>query len=157
MPAKKRSKLPMTHYEKRRLATLKRVEEALDRLIKGYPTHEGLKDSLCRITVTTVAKEARVSRNTVYALPNIVERIEKIAEQWDPASRPPTKDDKIDELRHINKDQQVQLRQLATENAILLKRTMAAEKETAKLDKAHQHLTKKYRKIQSLNRVSLKP
>ena len=53
-------KLRLNPYEKRRRDTERKLREALERLVKGLPTLPELQKRSYRLTVTTLAQEARV-------------------------------------------------------------------------------------------------
>lgn len=58
---------PTAPHEKRRLGTEQSLRAALGRLIGGVPSHPSLRGRTYRLTVSALAREARVSRNTIYA------------------------------------------------------------------------------------------
>lgn len=65
--ARKLSKTPaLTPHEKRLRNTDRKLREALERLVKGLPTHPDLQKRSYRLTVATLAREARVGRNAIY-------------------------------------------------------------------------------------------
>jgi hypothetical protein len=123
MAGKPRSNKPATPYEKRRLDIERRLQEALERLVSGAPKHPSLRG---QVSVSTLAREARVSRNTIYANHrSILEQLN--SDHSVPARIRPTPKQKIAELRAMIEQMQLQKRQLATENAALLKRAIDAE------------------------------
>jgi hypothetical protein len=64
---RKSSKMPaLTPHEKRLRNTDRKLREALERLVKGLPTHPDLQKRSYRLTVATLAREARVGRNAIY-------------------------------------------------------------------------------------------
>lgn len=66
--ARKTSKMPaLTPAEKRLRNTHCKLRDALERLVKGLPTHPDLQKRSYRLTVATLAREARVGRNAIYA------------------------------------------------------------------------------------------
>ncbi|WP_269274629.1 hypothetical protein [Sinorhizobium psoraleae] len=65
--ARKPSKTPaLTPHEKRLRNTDRKLREALERLVKGLPTHPDLQKRSYRLTIATLAREARVGRNAIY-------------------------------------------------------------------------------------------
>ena len=65
--ARKSSKKPaLTPHEKRLRNTDRKLREALERLVKGMPTHPDLQKRSYRLTIATLAHEARVGRNAIY-------------------------------------------------------------------------------------------
>src|SRR5260370_19427325 len=67
MACEPRSSEPLTPHEKRRLGTEQRLRAALERLVGGRPNHRSLRGQTYRLSVSTLAREARVSPNTIYA------------------------------------------------------------------------------------------
>src|SRR5208283_3468700 len=63
--ARESSKTPAPH-EKRLRNTDRKLREALERLVKGMPTHPDLQKRSYRLTIATLAHEARVGRNAIY-------------------------------------------------------------------------------------------
>jgi transposase-like protein len=59
--------MPATPYEKRRLGVERRLQAALERLVSGTPKHPSLRGRAYRPSVSALAREAGVSRNTIYA------------------------------------------------------------------------------------------
>jgi AcrR family transcriptional regulator len=126
MAGKPRSNKPATPYEKRRLGIERRLQAALERLVSGAPKHPSLQGQVYRLSVSTLAREARVSRNTIYA--NHRSILEQLNSDHSVSARiRPTPKQKIAELRAMIEQMQLQKRQLATENATLLKRAIDAE------------------------------
>jgi len=126
MAGKPRSNKPATPYEKRRLGIERRLQAALERLISGAPKHPSLRGQVYRLSVSTLAREARVSRNTIYA--NHRSILEQLNSDHSVSARiRPTPKQKIAELKAMIEQMQLQKRQLATENAALRKRPIDAE------------------------------
>jgi transposase-like protein len=127
MASEPRSNEPSTPHEKRRLGTEQRLRAALDRLVGGAPSHPSLRGRTYRLTVATLAREARVARNTIYA------NHRSILDELNRADHPSTKlkrpalVQKTAELAALIEQLRQQKRQLATENAVLLKRVIDAE------------------------------
>lgn len=114
--------------EKRRNNTACRLREALDRLVMGMPTHPALQKRPLRLTVATLAREARVGRNAIYT--NHRSLLDALRHARDHQTTPKKLarwEDKFAEQRLIIQKLQTQLRQLATENGVLLKRCIDAE------------------------------
>src|SRR4051794_12681949 len=124
------STLTLSPYEKRLRNTDRKLREALKRLVQGAPTHPRLQNGAYRLTVTTLAKEARVGRNAIYT--NHRELIDKLGD----AERlriVPDKlvvwEDKLAQQRALIQILKIEERRMITENAALLKRLLDAETE----------------------------
>jgi isochorismate synthase EntC len=141
MAGKPRSNKPATPYEKRRLGIERRLQAALKRLVSSAPKHPALRGQVYRLSVSTLAREARVSRNTVYA--NHRSILEQLNSDHSVSARIRlTPKQKIAELRAMIEQMQLQKRQLATENAALLKRAIDAETMLDRLRKQNASLLK---------------
>jgi isochorismate synthase EntC len=139
MASKLRSNRPSTPYEKRRLGIERRLQAALERLVSGAPRHPSLRGQVYRLSVSTLAREARVSRNTIYA--NHRSILEQLNSDHSVSARiRPTPEQKIAELRAMIEQMQLQKQQLATENAALLKRAIDAETMLDRLRKQNARL-----------------
>ena len=57
----------LTPHEKRLRNTDRKPREALERLVKGLPTHPDLQKRFYRLTIAALAREARVGRNAIYS------------------------------------------------------------------------------------------
>ena len=119
------------HYETRRKRTETRLRGALNRLISGTPTHQDLLNSNYSINVSILAREAGLSRQSIYTehrgfLGEITQ-----AQDARKGKRPPplTASDKNAELRRISDDLRSDILKLATQNASLLQRATRAEDE----------------------------
>ena len=126
-------------YAKRRSATERKLREALERLIKGLPTHPDLKAGRYRVTVATLAKEARIARSAIYANhQSLLADIEAAttADTHIIASWP----DKVSEQRAVIARMKADARRLLTENAALLKRALDAEAEAQGLRRRNARL-----------------
>ncbi len=120
-------------YQKRRLETERKLREALERLVKGLPTHPALEKGAYRLTVTTLAREARVGRNAIYANHrSIIEELRHASRQRVVPDRLVTWEDKLAQQRSLIQVLQIEERRLVTENAVLLKRVLEAEAEAAR-------------------------
>jgi hypothetical protein len=129
-----------TPHETRRQNTARRLQKALDRLVAGTPRHPSLQGRPYRLTVTALAREAGVGRNTVYTQHRAILDAVPSADPRAPALNRPTPEQQTVELRALIEQLQQQKRQLATENAALLKRAIDAEKEVARLERQNAKL-----------------
>lgn len=128
--------------EKRRRKTEQHLRAALERLVAMKPNHPSLRAGTYRLTVTALAREARVSRNTIYASHrSIIEALDRAARQHRWAGRP-DHDEKVIELRRLTEQLQRQRQALATENAALLKRAIDAEQLADRLKKQNARLVR---------------
>lgn len=147
---------PVTPYEDRRQVTAGKLRDALDRLVRGVPEHPSLCDRPYRLTVATLAREAGVGRNAIYT--NHRGILEALAEAGKRRAVPDALtavDKKLAEQRSIIAALQLQLRQLATENAGLLRRAVEAERRAERADQRNAQMT---REIDALRRpVALRP
>ncbi len=58
---------PLTAYDRRMQATAEKLRAALDRLVRGTPDRPASRNSVHRLTVAALAREAGVARNAIYA------------------------------------------------------------------------------------------
>lgn len=128
-----------TPHETRRRNTARRLQQALDRLVAGTPRHPALQGRY-RLTVTALAREAGVGRNTVYTTHRAILDALASADPRAPAPNRPTPEQQTAALRALIEQLQQQKRQLATENAALLKRAIDAENAAARLEKQNAKL-----------------
>lgn len=120
----------LTPHEKRLRNTDRRLREALDRLVKGLPTHSDLQKRSYRLTVTTLAREARVGRNAIYTNHRqIIEELRRASERKIIPEKLAAWEDKIAQQRALIQVLQIEERRMVTENAVLLKRVLEAETE----------------------------
>lgn len=132
-------------HETRHRNTERRIRQAMDRLVQvslGRTT---------RVTVAELAREAQVSRNTIYAEHSSF--LEELASAIPPrpkTQRSPPKSD-MSALRASMHELQEQRRLLATENASLLKRVLDAEKAVARLEKQNAKLVQEISRVQRLS------
>lgn len=128
-------------HDARMQATADRLRAALARLTasSGAAVH---------LTVAALAREAGVGRNAIYA--NHRDILDDLARarqrQLSPDSRPAK--DRITEQRRMIDDMQHQLRQLATENAGLLRRAIEAERRVDRAERRSAQLTKEIGSLQ---------
>jgi chromosome segregation ATPase len=139
--------IPAEYYRERMERSRRAITDALDRLVKGHPTHRDLKDTRYKITVTSVAKEANVSRTTIHAYPDLHERINEHKKQKVASANTATKDDKIAELKERVAELETERRKLATQNAALVKRADDAEQKAERLEREKQDLTRQLSKL----------
>jgi hypothetical protein len=140
MAGEPRSNEPSTPHAKRRLGTEQRLRAALDRLVGGAPNHPSLRGRTYRLTVATLAREAGIARNTIYANHrSILDELNRINHQVTTRTRS-APEQKIAELGALIEQLQRQTRQFATENAALLKRVIDAEEILDRLQKQNAKL-----------------
>ncbi len=136
-----RSNMPSTPHEKRRLGIERRLQAALERLVSGAPRHPSLRGQAYRPSVSRLAREAGVSRNTIYT--NHRSILEELKSNHPVTTRKrPTPKQKIAELGAMIEQVQLQKRQLATENAALFKRAIDAEMMLDRMRKQNARLLK---------------
>lgn len=134
-------------HETRHRNTERRIRQAMDRLV----AQASLEGRTTRVTVAALAREAQVSRNTIYAEHSSF--LEELASANPPrpgTQRPPPKSD-MSALRASMHELQAQRRLLATENASLLKRVLDAEKAVARLEKQNAKLVQEISRVRRLS------
>lgn len=132
----------LTPYEKRRRNTERRLRQALKRLQDGTSNHPSLKGRPYRLSVATLAREARVGRNTIYTNHRPILDELKRADSEVSAPRQASAKERIAELSAIATQLQEDKRRLATHNAALLKRAIDAEVLVTRLEKQVARLTR---------------
>jgi hypothetical protein len=138
---------PSTPHEKRRLSTERRLRAALDRLVGGTPSHPSFRARAYRLSVAVLAREAGVGRNTIYTNHRaILDELSRVDRQIATPKRPASAQ-KTAELGALIEQLQQQKRQLATENAALLKRALDAERIADRAEKKAARLTEELRKM----------
>jgi hypothetical protein len=129
--ARKSSKKPaLTPHEKRLRNTDRKLREALERLVKGMPTHPDLQKRSYRLTIATLAHEARVGRNAIYTNHrSMIDELRRASDRKIVPEKLAAWEDKLAQQRSLIQVLQVEERRLVTENAGLLKRILEAETE----------------------------
>lgn len=134
-------------HETRHRNTERRIRQAMDRLV-AQASSEGRTS---RVTVAALAREAQVSRNTIYAEHNsFLEELASANPLRTRTQRRPPKPE-MSALRASIHELQEQRRLLATENASLLKRVLDAEKAVVRLEKQNAKLVQE---ISNMRRLS---
>jgi len=135
MAHKSQSGNALKSHEKRRLGIERRLSAALKRLVGERPNHPFLVGRTYRLTVAVLAREARVSRNTIYTNHRgIIEKLDRACCKSDAPKRP-ARLQKMAAINALAKVLRQQNRELATQNAALLKRVIDAEKAADRLKK----------------------
>lgn len=134
-------------HETRHRNTERRIRQAMDRLV----AQASLEGWTARITVAALAREAQVSRNTIYAEHSSF--LQKLASANPPrsATHPPAPKSDMSALRSSMRELQEQRRLLTTENASLLKRVLDAEKAVARLEKQNAKLAQEISRVRRLS------
>ncbi len=126
--------------DRRVQATAGKLRAALDRLAGGSDESPMIERQL---TVAALAREARVGRNAVYANHrDILDELTRVRQQRRAPSRVAAITEKVAEQRIAVDTMQGQLRQLATENAGLLRRAIEAERRADRAEHRIAQLTK---------------
>jgi hypothetical protein len=116
-----------TPQARRRARTAERLREALAHL---------LRDGSRRPTVAALAREAGIGRNAIYANHRtILNELRQAATRNGADSQGERDADRGLEHRRVIAELKNQLRQLATQNAALLKRALDAEAKATRLDR----------------------
>ncbi|WP_439360132.1 hypothetical protein [Bradyrhizobium sp. DASA03007] len=129
--ARKTGKMPaLTPAEKRLRNTHCKLREALERLVKGLPTHPDLQKRTYRLTIATLAREARVGRNAIYTNHrSMIDELRRACDRKIVPERLAAWEDKLAQQRTLIQVLQIEERRMVTENAVLLKRILEAETE----------------------------
>ena len=129
--ARKSRKMPLlTLHEKRLRNTDCKLRGALDRLVKGLPTHPDLQKRSYRLTVATLTREARVDRNAIYTNHrSMIEELQRARDRMVVPEKLVVREDKLAQQRDLIRVLQIKEHRLVTENAVLLKRILAADAE----------------------------
>lgn len=147
---------PLTSHDRRMRATAEKLRAALDRLVCGKPKRPASQNSARRLTVAALAREAGVARNAIYTNHrDILDELGQAQKRVTGPNRLDTTEHKIAEQRAVIDDMQIKIRQLATENAGLLRRAVEAERLAENANHRSAQLT---RQIDALRRpVVLQP
>lgn len=147
---------PPTPYDRRMQATTDKLAAALDRLVRGAPERLASTHPGPRLTVAALAREAGVARNAIYTNHrNILDDLARAQKRGVVPDRLGSVEQKVTEQRAAIKDMELQIRQLVTENAGLLRRAVEAERLAERADRRNAQLT---RQIDALRRpVALRP
>jgi hypothetical protein len=144
---------PLTPHDRRMRATAEKLRAALDRLVCGTPERLASRPSAHRLTVAALAREAGVARNTIYTNHRgILDEFGQARRRGTIPDHRDSTDQKIAEQRAAIDDMQIQIRQLVTENAGLLRRAVEAERLAESADRRSAHLT---RQIDALRRPAV--
>jgi superoxide dismutase len=144
---------PPTAYDRRMQATADKLRAALDRLVRGTSERPASRHSVARLTVAALAREASVARNAIYTNHrDILAELAQAQKRGTAPDRLDSREQKIAEQFAAINDMQVQIRQLATENAGLLRRAIEAERLAERADRRSAQLM---RQIDSLHRPAL--
>lgn len=146
------AKTPVANpHDPRTLATAAKLRVALHRLTVRSADQSAT--STGRLTVAALAREAGVGRNAIYANHrDVLDDLIRARQHQHPPDRVAATGDKILEQRGVIDDMQRQLRQLATENAGLLRRAIEAERRAERAEHRNAQLT---REIDTLRRPTM--
>lgn len=129
-------------HDARMQGTADRLRAALDRLTAS-------SGAAARLTVAALAREAGVGRNAIYV--NHRDILDDLARARQRQCSPVgslTAEGRVTEQRRLIDDMQHQLRQLATENAGLLRRAIEAERRADRAERRSAQLTKEIGNLQ---------
>jgi hypothetical protein len=131
-------------------ATAEKLRAALDRLVRGTPDRPA---SLHPLTVAALAREAGVARNAIYTNHRgVLDELAQARMRKTVPDHLDSTEQKITKQRAVVVDMQIQIRQLATENAGLLRRAVEAELLAERADRRSAQLT---RQIDALRRPAI--
>jgi AraC-like DNA-binding protein len=134
---------PPTPYDRRMQATADKLGAALDRLVRGAPERLASTHPARRLTVAALAREAGVARNAIYTNHrDILDDLARARKRGAIPDRLGSVEQKVAEQRAAIDDMQLQIRQLATENAGLLRRAIEAERLAERADRRNARLTR---------------
>ncbi|QPC88911.1 hypothetical protein GA830_19190 (plasmid) [Mesorhizobium sp. NBSH29] len=144
------AKQPVANPHDTRLrATAERLRAALDRLTRDSGSHSASASATARLTVAALAREAGVGRNAIYANHrDILDDLARAREHQRAPASGLTAEDRITKQRDLIDDMQQQNRQLATENAGLLRRAIEAERRAYRAERRSAQLTKELGSLQ---------
>ena len=126
--ARKSSKTPALTPHECACATRTASCGRIERLVKGMPAHPDLQKRSYRLTVATLAREARVGRNAIYANHrSMIDELRRASDRKIVPEKLAAWEDKLAQQRTLIQVLQIEERRLATENAVLLKRILDAE------------------------------
>jgi hypothetical protein len=141
---------PPTHDDRRMQATAEKLRAALDRLVRGVPERPASAHPSRRLTVAALAREAGVARNAIYTNHrDILDDLARARRRGTVPDRLDGMEQKLTEQHAVIDEMQLQIRQLATENAGLLRRAVEAERLAERADRRNAQLT---RQIDALRR-----
>lgn len=130
-------------YEKRMHETDRKLRDALDRLIKGAPHDTSQQARRHQLNVASLAREAGVSRNAIYANHRaMIDALRHAAQQRVVPSKLESWEDKLAQQRAVIDVLKAEQRRLVTENAALLKRAVDAEAAAARHQRQNARLVK---------------
>jgi hypothetical protein len=123
-------------HDPRMQATADRLRAALDHLTAS-------SGATACLTVAALAREASVGRNAIYANHrDVLDDLARARQRQRSPDSHPAAVDRITEQRRLIDDMHQQLRQLATENAGLLRRAIEAERRADRAERRSAQLTK---------------
>jgi chromosome segregation ATPase len=127
--------------QKRRQSTEQRLRAALERLVAGKPRSKSLRNAGYRLTVSVLAREANISRNTIYA--NHRSFVDELAAQAgrSDTGMPRARARNAREHRSLIAELRGNVRDLVSQNAALLKRVIDAERQAEHLAARNASLT----------------
>jgi hypothetical protein len=134
-------------------ATAEKLRAALDRLVRGTPDRPASRNSVHPLTVAALAREAGVARNAIYTNHRgVLDELAQARVRKTVPDHLDSTEQKIAKQRAVVDDMQFQIRQLATENAGLLRRAVEAELLAERADRRSAQLT---RQIDALRRPAI--
>ena len=123
------------------------------RLVRSTPEHPASQHSAHRLTVAALAREAGVASNAIYTNHrDILDELAQARSRETVPYRLDSTEQKIAKQRAAADEMQIQIRQLATENAGLLRRAVEAERLAERTDRRSAQLT---RQIDALRRPTV--
>lgn len=128
-------------HAKRRQSTEQRLRAALERLVAGKPRSKSLRKAGYRLTVSVLAREANISRNTIYG--NHRSFVDELARHTGRSNvdTPRSRAGNAREDRRLMAELRDNIRDLASQNAALLKRAIDAERYADRLAARNASLT----------------
>lgn len=127
--ARKPSKTPALTPQEKACGTDRKLREALERLVKGLPTHPDLQKRSYRLTIATLAREARVGLNAIYTNHrSMIDELRRASDRKIVREKLAAWEDKLALQRALIQVLQIEDRRM-TENAVLPKRILEAETE----------------------------
>lgn len=137
-----------TPQGKRRSGTSARLRAAFDRLVAAG----------AKLTVAALAREAGVGRNAIYVNHrDIIADLLEAASQREAPTKPGQGRSPETDWRGVAAEMKDRVRALATENALLLKRTLDAEQATARAERRRAKIEDELRSVRAPVRLRSGP
>ena len=130
---------PQDQYQRRKAVTRQLLRDAFARLRAGKPRSPALQVRGVKLNVTTLAKEAGISRNAIYTNhAEILDELRELSGALGAKDETSSTKGELGQLKQALRQAEEKQRQLATYCAELLARSLQAERELKEL-RVHHH------------------